>query len=242
MYTPSGMRWTTMDPMAEKYYDISPYVYCAVNPVNLVDFVGSDWYSYNEILKDNNGLEYTAVVYKYTDAKSQDELDKRGVDGCYLGEAVVLFEGSELECIGNDNTLLGEGAISADVTIYGKNGPDDIMHYNGLSVSSDPSKYPMIEPGDYYMFQQQMASSPYKEGGNNYRIKTLDGNLNIPPVGGYNKATGLPYMTEVFMHRTNRNGNATKSSAGCLVIDGRQWIDVDRQLGSSKKIFLRLTR
>ena len=207
-----------------------------------MDFVGSDWYSYNETLKDNNGLEYTAVVYKYTDAKSQDELDKRGVNGCYLGEAVVLFEGSELECIENDNTLLGEGAISADVTIYGKNGPEDIMHYNGLSVSSDPSKYPMIEPGDYYMFQQQMANSHYKEGGNNYRIKTIDGNLNIPPVGGYNKATGLPYITEVFMHRTDRNGKATKSSAGCLVIDGRQWMDVDRQLGSSQKIFLRLTR
>ena len=26
-----------MDPLAEKYYAISPYVYCAGNPVNLVD-------------------------------------------------------------------------------------------------------------------------------------------------------------------------------------------------------------
>ena len=30
-------RFTTMDPMCEKYYDISPYAYCAGNPVNLVD-------------------------------------------------------------------------------------------------------------------------------------------------------------------------------------------------------------
>lgn len=37
MFSPSAMRWTTMDPMAEKYYDISPYVYCAGNPVNYVD-------------------------------------------------------------------------------------------------------------------------------------------------------------------------------------------------------------
>ena len=47
MYTPSGMRWTTMDPMAEKYYDISPYVYCAGNPVNLVDPEGLSWYYSN---------------------------------------------------------------------------------------------------------------------------------------------------------------------------------------------------
>ena len=39
-YLPSIPRWTTMDPLAEKYYSISPYVYCAGNPVNLVDVEG----------------------------------------------------------------------------------------------------------------------------------------------------------------------------------------------------------
>ena len=34
---PSFHRFTTMDPLAEKYYGISPYAYCAGNPVNLVD-------------------------------------------------------------------------------------------------------------------------------------------------------------------------------------------------------------
>ena len=37
-----------MDPMAEKYYDISPYVYCAGNPVNLVDPYGRDIWRINE--------------------------------------------------------------------------------------------------------------------------------------------------------------------------------------------------
>ena len=36
-YTPALPRWMTMDPLAEKYYGVSPYVYCAGNPVNLVD-------------------------------------------------------------------------------------------------------------------------------------------------------------------------------------------------------------
>ncbi|MDO4197230.1 MAG: RHS repeat-associated core domain-containing protein, partial [Prevotellaceae bacterium] len=30
-------RWTTVDPLAEKYPGISPYLYCAGNPVNYVD-------------------------------------------------------------------------------------------------------------------------------------------------------------------------------------------------------------
>lgn len=30
-------RFTTMDPLCEKYYSISPYAYCGGNPVNMVD-------------------------------------------------------------------------------------------------------------------------------------------------------------------------------------------------------------
>ena len=30
-------RWHFMDPLCEKYYDISPYVYCGGNPVNAID-------------------------------------------------------------------------------------------------------------------------------------------------------------------------------------------------------------
>ena len=36
-YSPSISRWLVPDPMGEKYYDVSPYAYCAGNPVNLVD-------------------------------------------------------------------------------------------------------------------------------------------------------------------------------------------------------------
>ena len=39
-YLPAIPRWNSMDPLAEKYYSISPYVYCAGNPVNLVDLDG----------------------------------------------------------------------------------------------------------------------------------------------------------------------------------------------------------
>lgn len=35
--SPSFHRFTTMDPLCEKYYHISPYAYCADNPVNRID-------------------------------------------------------------------------------------------------------------------------------------------------------------------------------------------------------------
>ena len=43
-YDPSICRWTSIDPMAEKYYSFSPYNYCGGNPVNLVDPDGKRFY------------------------------------------------------------------------------------------------------------------------------------------------------------------------------------------------------
>ena len=42
-YNPALARWTTLDPLAEKYYSVSPYAFCNNNPVNLVDPDGRSW-------------------------------------------------------------------------------------------------------------------------------------------------------------------------------------------------------
>ena len=47
LYDPAVDRWTTMDPLCEKYYSVSPYAYCHNNPVNRIDPDGKDvliWY------------------------------------------------------------------------------------------------------------------------------------------------------------------------------------------------------
>lgn len=37
MYDEYMGKWFTIDPLAEKYYSISPYVYCMGNPVRFID-------------------------------------------------------------------------------------------------------------------------------------------------------------------------------------------------------------
>ena len=37
LYDPAGSRWTSPDPLCEKYYHISPYAFCNNNPIKYVD-------------------------------------------------------------------------------------------------------------------------------------------------------------------------------------------------------------
>lgn len=54
-------RFTTMDPMSEKYYSISPYAYCANNPVRFID---------------PNGMEFTDRAWDYI-MKLSENISKR---------------------------------------------------------------------------------------------------------------------------------------------------------------------
>ena len=53
--------WPTMDPLAEKYYSISPYTYCAGNPVKFIDPNGqSIWINSNEGNGNRHMIRYEA--------------------------------------------------------------------------------------------------------------------------------------------------------------------------------------
>ncbi len=56
---PALMRFTTPDPLAEKYYSISPYAYCGNNAVNRIDPDGRDDYEINRRGKVVNRIKNT---------------------------------------------------------------------------------------------------------------------------------------------------------------------------------------
>ncbi|MDD2961844.1 MAG: hypothetical protein PHR45_07170 [Muribaculaceae bacterium] len=64
MMSPVFGRFTTPDPLAEKYYSMSPYAYCAGNPLMLVDPSGMDVWEIN----------YQGEIVKRITDKTQDAL------------------------------------------------------------------------------------------------------------------------------------------------------------------------
>ena len=57
MYDVAGVpMWTSIDPLAEKYYNVSPYAYCENNPINAIDPDGNDYWSTNDINEIRNFL------------------------------------------------------------------------------------------------------------------------------------------------------------------------------------------
>ena len=67
VYDPRTAAWLSQDPLAEKYYGISPYAYCAGNPVNRID-IGGKWDVQVHLYKDRSEYGYGVAVV----------LDRRG--------------------------------------------------------------------------------------------------------------------------------------------------------------------
>ncbi len=57
-------RWDRVDPLAEKYYGISPYAYCGGNPIKFVDPNGMDWYK-----DSDNTYQYDPNINKKSKLK-----------------------------------------------------------------------------------------------------------------------------------------------------------------------------
>ncbi len=201
--------WLSVDPMADKYPSISPYAYCAWNPVKLVDPDGRDWY------------ETSCGGIKWTDYHSQKEMDKNGLNGKYLGQAHVVFNGSRSECLGQGNNINGQGRVVADVTVYGPGGKDDITKMTGYTMTSNYHEYSAIAEGLYDAnYDKKGKSGKLKSNwvlNGRGTVGTIDNEPNRSPYAGENK--DKPIKTGIFIHSTNDSGFAGADvSTGCLLL------------------------
>ena len=216
-------RTTTMDPLAEKYYHISPYAWCGNNPVNAIDIGGMKWFYYPRSSEEDVRPEYF-----WEDVESYIYTKNDGTIISLPGyDAIVVFEGSRSERFGIINGqkyLSGEDAVLADVTIYGPQGEDDIvLNLVGFTMTSDYEKYGAIADGFYNgnYDAKGMSSSAIKSNWvleNRGKIPTLD---NLPNPYRESNYFGLPFKDGIFIHSTLTSSNkvGSRTSVGCLLLD-----------------------
>lgn len=112
MFYPAITRTTTMDPMAEMYYSVSPYAWVGNNPVNRIDPTGMLWDNVKdaENLKDN--IDTEIKFQNKSIAKNQTKLDKGGLSDKQISKLEGKISESQ-DIISNLNTS------KADIDLLG---------------------------------------------------------------------------------------------------------------------------
>ena len=106
MYSAETGRWLSVDPMAEKYYGIGTHVYCAGNPVNLVDPDGRDArVSFNS---DEMSIKISCNVFIYGNL-ANDKLANAYQD------SLLSSWGSFTDCINNGTRYTIQWDINVSV-------------------------------------------------------------------------------------------------------------------------------
>ena len=94
-YDPVTARWDRVDPLSEKYYDVSPYVYCHNNPVMCIDSDGRDWYR-----TENGTLIWNPKVH------SQNDIGKKDADRGYKYVGETYYDKETDTSYRKDGTIL----------------------------------------------------------------------------------------------------------------------------------------
>ena len=133
-HSPGFHRFMTMDPLAEKYYSISPYAYCANNPVNLVDKDGTIFTERSSLFVERYLNEINTVFLEAFEKKMayQKEFSKEGLSKFRirnLNKRIEKQDGimSEMLAAGLEMMLLSKSSQTYDIV------PDSTIQQYGDS-------------------------------------------------------------------------------------------------------------
>ena len=100
--------WLSVDPMASKYPSLSPYVYCADNPVKLVDPTGEEISEHID--------KYGNIIAHYDDGDNNVYLHKSGTTIADIGQ-----QRSALHNTGGEGKKVGELGGNIDMMSFFEN-------------------------------------------------------------------------------------------------------------------------
>ena len=106
--------WDRVDPLAEKYYHTSPYVYCANSPIKYKDFGGfycGDYITGDGIYLGNDGINDERLYVLKTSQRSFDSLGEAPIAGISKKEARHVIENKDISNKDNFVEIIGSQKI-----------------------------------------------------------------------------------------------------------------------------------
>ncbi len=196
-------KWLSVDPLADKYPNISPYAYCGWNPINAIDPDGRDWYDSGEgkIVWDDNAI-------------SQEVMDQNGIKGLYLGKNILVGKHGR-------DVYLNENVNGAVFELYLENHKDGaIATISGNTIPCDVNMYGTLREGLYpaeYHEYHGMPAIIINGGG---ELPTVNGNPNNRKNYINNDKSNLMkpiaehIMDQIYFHYGNNFSSNLKDSKG----------------------------
>lgn len=194
MYDPALGRWFTQDPLAEKYYSVSPYAYCNNNPIKLIDPDGRMIWIYG----------YDNSRYQYMPGMSYTGFDP------FVANVIKLL-----------NLVATNGGMKMLNTLAGS--VHDYNIFNNYSYSTDVSKVQdriQFEPYSQGGGEVNMALIMTGKFNDYQRIETiahelyhgLQAEMGQGGASVFNEVTAYVYGLKVAENWANSSGNLLLNS------------------------------
>jgi RHS repeat-associated protein len=206
-------RFMSIDPKAESFYHISPYTYCAGDPVNLVDPDGEAW----KPTMHTNLIDGTSYYTGFEWIDESESYDENGNLKQGLFRQAIFFSDNMTF---DSSNVYNIGSSTAYVYLEDRK----VVTYDACTHPSGPN-YPTIP--------EKLVEATYGKHNNKYdalRMHDFGNELSQIYLGFENPAhKGRYYIEGANIHKAginNRTGMTTDNkpiSAGCFLIDINKW-------------------
>ncbi|MDR1198834.1 MAG: hypothetical protein LBK94_07470 [Prevotellaceae bacterium] len=177
-------RWLVPDPLAEKYYSISPYVYCMNNPLRFIDPDGRDIWE----------MDYNGSV-KWIEESKKHTMYVLNKDGDRTGQSITIKDRSifdQLTITRDQNDYNGNYAITTN--------REDI--FNVFKFAADNTSV-----------EWSIDGYRTKSGNNEYFIGTSHKENSVSSSYGMEKFDELDLIVDIHSHPGDATWEGTKGAS-----------------------------